>query len=188
MLSPQFSVIAATVKEILVRDLSLQKFTRRWLPHGLSDPQKMTRIEASNEPLQILNDLEADFFDGMTTGDKSWFHYLYKSWVTFAKSPGDVIPRTRKEIGVERTMFTLFFTNRKFLIADHLPNGQNDNQDYFISDILPELEREKMGYQRKKQGEAFYGHMDHSKVTVVAKSRKIRSERPRTLSSATLFS
>jgi hypothetical protein len=31
----------------------------------------------------------------------------------FAKLPGDVIPRTGKEIGVKKTIFATFFTNNK---------------------------------------------------------------------------
>jgi hypothetical protein len=62
--------------------------------------------------------LEADSFGGITRGDESWFHYLYESSAMIAKSPGDVIPRTGNEIGVKQTMFTIFFTNRKLLIAE----------------------------------------------------------------------
>jgi hypothetical protein len=68
MLSRHFSVCATNAKEILVRDLSSKKFTRRWVPYTLSDLQKAMRVEASNELLQILNDLEADSFDGIKTG------------------------------------------------------------------------------------------------------------------------
>jgi hypothetical protein len=81
----------------------------------------------------------------------------------FASSPGDVTPRTRKGIGVEKTMFTIFFTNTKLLVAEDLPKGQKHNQDYFISENLLELEHEKMRYKRGKQDGTFYGHLDHSK-------------------------
>jgi hypothetical protein len=54
-------------------------------------PSQAGRVEASKELLQILNDLEADSFDGIPTGDELWFHYLYESSALFAKSPGDVI-------------------------------------------------------------------------------------------------
>jgi hypothetical protein len=103
MLSGCSSVRATTAKEFLVPDLDLKKFTRRWVLHTLSDPHKLTRAEALNELLQILNDLEADSFDGITTGDTSWFHCLYDSSAKFAKSPGNVIPRMRKGIGVKKT-------------------------------------------------------------------------------------
>jgi hypothetical protein len=62
----------------------------------------------------------------------------------FAKSPVDVVPRTRKGIGVKKTKVTIFFTNKKLSITSDLPKGQKYNQDCFISGILPELEREKM--------------------------------------------
>jgi hypothetical protein len=131
------------------------------------------RVEVSTQLVQILNDLEADSFDGITTGDESWFQYLYESSAMFVKSPRDVISRTRKEIGVKKTMFTIFFTNRELLIAEYLPKGQKYGQVYFISDILPELEQEKMRYRRRKQGATFHMHMDHSKSH---DGRKIKEE------------
>jgi hypothetical protein len=76
------------------------------------------RVEASTELVEILNDLEADSFDGITTGDESWFQYLYESSAMFVKSPRDVISRTRTEIGVKKTIFTIFFTNWKLLIVE----------------------------------------------------------------------
>jgi hypothetical protein len=130
------------------------------------------RIEASTELLQILNDLEADSFDGIATGDVSWFQYLYESSAMFAKSPGDDTPRTVREIGVKTNMFTIFLTNRKLLIAEYLPKDQKYNQDYFISDILPELEREQMRYQRRKQGRTFSCIWTTQKVMTVGKSRE----------------
>jgi hypothetical protein len=48
-----------------------EKITRRWVPHGLSNRQKVKRIEASTELVQPLTELEADSFDGIITGDES---------------------------------------------------------------------------------------------------------------------
>jgi hypothetical protein len=120
-------------------------------------------VRPSNELLQILNDREADSSDGIITGDEPWFHYLYESLTMFTKSPGDLIPRTRNKIGVKKTMFTVCFTNKKLLIAEYLPKGQKSIQDYSISDILSELEQEKMRYKRRKHGGTDYVHMDRSK-------------------------
>jgi hypothetical protein len=140
VLSRHFSVCATTVKEILARDLDLKKITRRWVSHTLSDRQKVKRVEVSTELVQILNDLKADSFDGITTRDESRFQYLYELSAMFVKSPRDVISRTRKEVGVKKTMFTIFFTNGKLLITEYLPKGEKYSQDCFLSDIIPELE------------------------------------------------
>jgi hypothetical protein len=126
-------------------------------------PTKSEESRSITELLHILNALEVDSFDRITTGDESWFQYLYESSARFAKSPHEVTPRTRPGIGVKKTMFTVFFTNRKLLITDDLPKGQKNKQEDFISDILPELEREKMRYKQRKQAGTFYVHMDHSK-------------------------
>jgi hypothetical protein len=90
MVSRHFNVSARTVKEILACNLDLRKFTRRWVPHTLSDPQKLKRVEASTELLHILSAPEVASFDGIPTGDEFWFQYLYKSSAMFAKSPHDV--------------------------------------------------------------------------------------------------
>jgi hypothetical protein len=57
------------------------------------------------------------------------------------------ISRPRPGIGVKKTMFTIFFTNRKLLMAEDLPKGQKYNQDY----------------KRTKQSGTFYSDTDHSK-------------------------
>jgi hypothetical protein len=56
----------------------------------------------------------------------------------FAKSPADVMPRTRKGIGVKKNMAIISLLMRKLLIACDIPKGQKYNQDYFISDIPPD--------------------------------------------------
>jgi hypothetical protein len=73
---------------------------------------------------------------------------------------------------VWRKLCLLFFANRKLLIAEYLTKGQKSDQDYFISDIFLELERETMRDKRRKQGGTFYAHVNHSKNMNVAKPKK----------------
>jgi hypothetical protein len=113
------------------------------VPQALSDRQKVKRVEALIQLKQIFNDLETDYGDEIATFDEPWFQHLYESSDMFMKSLRDIIPMARKEISVKETMFIIFFTNRKLLIAEYLSNGQKCSQDFFISNILPELEREK---------------------------------------------
>jgi hypothetical protein len=47
--------------------------------HWLSPLEKIADIEASRETLRILQDSKVNYFDGTTTGDESWFQYLYSS-------------------------------------------------------------------------------------------------------------
>jgi hypothetical protein len=110
---------------------------------------------------------------------------IYTNRRLYLRSRQVTPPRTRQEIGVKKTMFAIFLINRKGLIVEYLPKGQKSNQGHFISDILPELEREKMRYQWMKPRCPFFVDMDHSKSH---DGGKIRHERPCTRSASTLFS
>jgi transposase len=85
-----------TVKEILQKELRMRKFSRRWVPHSLTSAQTAGRVCASIEMLRILQESEANDFDGVTTDDESWFRYIYPSSEMFAHSAADVIPSTRQ--------------------------------------------------------------------------------------------
>jgi pantothenate synthetase len=53
----------------------------------------------------ILNrDSEPNNFDGIVTGNESWFRFLSPSFSIFAPSRTDVIPRKRPEIRTSQTM------------------------------------------------------------------------------------
>jgi hypothetical protein len=55
----------------------MRRFSRRWVPHFLSEAQEAARVEASKEMLRILQDMEENKFDGIVTGDEPWFRYFY---------------------------------------------------------------------------------------------------------------
>jgi hypothetical protein len=50
-------------------------------------------------------------FEGITTGDESWFLYTMYGDSMFATSAREVAPRTKQNISVKKTMVTIFFTS-----------------------------------------------------------------------------
>jgi hypothetical protein len=80
----------------------MRKFSRRWVLHSLSSAQQMDRVEASKEMLRILQESEANHFDGIATGDESWFQYLDSSSEMFARSRSDIVPRMRHGLGTKK--------------------------------------------------------------------------------------
>jgi hypothetical protein len=50
----------------------MKKFSQRWVPHSLSDAQKVGRVETAKEMLRILQELETNDFHSIATGDESW--------------------------------------------------------------------------------------------------------------------
>jgi hypothetical protein len=63
------------VKEILRRELGPKQFSRRWVPHLLSDDQKKVRVNASRKLLSLVGMYAQHNFERITTGDESLFQY-----------------------------------------------------------------------------------------------------------------
>jgi hypothetical protein len=80
----------------------MRKFSRRWVPHSLSDSQKVACVEAAKEMLRILLKSETNDFDGITRGDEFWFQHTMVSPKMSARSAADVIPSTQQAVGAKK--------------------------------------------------------------------------------------
>jgi hypothetical protein len=97
------------------------------------------RVEGTKEMGRILRESKTNDFDGVATGDKSWFQHTTASSKMFSRSRADFIPRTWEIISGKNTMITMFFTAKKLTVFDVLPRGSTFNQLYFINDMFPVL-------------------------------------------------
>jgi hypothetical protein len=80
----------------------MRKFPRCWVPHSLSHAQKIARVEAAKEMLRILQESKTNDFDGIATGDESWFQLTTASSKMFTRSAADISPRTRQAVGAPK--------------------------------------------------------------------------------------
>jgi hypothetical protein len=71
MITRHFLASVPTVKAILRRELGMRKFSRRSVPHLLSETPKIARIDVAKEMLPILQSCEPNDFDVIATGDES---------------------------------------------------------------------------------------------------------------------
>jgi hypothetical protein len=123
--------------------------------HFLSPAQKIVRIEALKIILRVPQDAESNDFEGIATGDKSWFRHCYPYSTMFARAPSEVIPRTRQTIGANKTMITIFFTVHQLILLDILPKGSKLNQQYFIDYVFPDLKTENRDFRRRMRLQVF---------------------------------
>jgi hypothetical protein len=101
-MSKRFDISAATVKEILSRQLGLKKHIRRCVPYELSEDHKTSRVFQSKMLLERLKSFKEHDFEGIATREESWFRYSTYSDSMFAVSPEDVGPRTKQDMSVKK--------------------------------------------------------------------------------------
>jgi hypothetical protein len=150
------------IKEIPQRQLGLKNFSRCWTPPFSVPAQKVAPIEASTEMLRILYESEENHFEGIATGDGSWFQSSSPSLKMLARSPTDPTPRTRQAIGTKKTIITIFFTRRKLIVLEILSKGSKFNLSYIIDYISHDLKRQSMNFRRRIPHATFWVHMNNS--------------------------
>jgi histone-lysine N-methyltransferase SETMAR len=152
------------IRDVLENDLGLRKFTRRWVPHELTPAQMAQRVFDSILLAEALRADEKNQFRNIMTGDESWFYYQYESDAMYAHSRNEVIPRVSKAIDSKKCMVTIFFTGERLLNLAQLPRGQKYNGEYFVKEILEDINatcNQGAGYRHTKHMSI---HMDNCRV------------------------
>jgi hypothetical protein len=72
--------------------------------------------------LAILLRLQDNSFEGISTGDQSWFLYEHESESLFAVSREIVSPRCEHEIQAKKIMISVFLTPTRLLVLGALPS------------------------------------------------------------------
>jgi hypothetical protein len=85
VLAVRLSSTHQTIKRILVNDLGMRKFVRRWIRDDLSEANRRERVLKANLFLEELGADEWNEFADTVTGDESWFFLSYESDSMFAR-------------------------------------------------------------------------------------------------------
>jgi hypothetical protein len=104
----------------------------------------------------------ANSFDVIVSGEESWFIYLYPSDRMLASCKDEVAPREQRMIAAETIMLTIFFTSRQLIALECLPPRQQLTQEYFASQILPDLRREQKRFCCGNRARHFCINIDNS--------------------------
>jgi hypothetical protein len=99
------------------------RFSRRWDPHLLSHDQKKSRVDASRKLLSLLGMYAEHNFEGIAPSDESWFQYSSDSHSRFAGSRESAVPKIRREISAQKTMFTILFTSKQLPVLKPRSKG-----------------------------------------------------------------
>jgi hypothetical protein len=130
MIAQHFDESRHTIKQILQWELGLWKFSRMWVPHLLTDSQRIERIAKAKEIFAVLQNRAEDFLMA------SWLVMSHGSCthispITCSQRGGEVIPREKQTIRIT---------------LDWLPRHQTYTHNYFIGNILSDIVREKIRF------------------------------------------
>jgi hypothetical protein len=86
VLAVQLSLTHQTIKGVLVSDLGMRKFVRRWIPHDLNEVNRRERVLKVNLLLEELRADEGNEVANTMAGDKSSLFLSYEPDSMFARA------------------------------------------------------------------------------------------------------
>jgi len=125
-LAEVFSVSRETIRLALHDELGFRKFTFRWVPHSLTQAQKLIRVSCAQ---QLLEHLEAHG-GSIITEDESWVYHEYAHESRWAASASDVGTRVARTIGSKKSMIAVFWGTRGIILVQVLPVEDHFNSAY----------------------------------------------------------
>jgi hypothetical protein len=82
----------------------------------------------------------------------------------WARSRDDIPTRPLQKIDWRKSMFTIFFSDKKLAFLDSLPKGQNMNSYHFCNTVLEGIKAGALAGTRQATLRDFHIHMDNCKV------------------------
>lgn len=166
------SLCRGTINHIVHDCLKMRKITSRWVPHFLSEKNRVDRVRACSEWLNKFKS-EAWRLCDIVTGDESWFYWRQigrkqsnASWVAEGESPRTVVRRDRYE---PKTMVSVMFRRGGVEQITYWGKGDTITSDSYIEDCLKPLVR-TINKQRPTYGcKNLKFHQDNAKPHVAKK-------------------
>ena len=128
-----------SIHKIINDELRMKKLASRWIPHHLSEANKIERVKSCKENLALINSNKLRLCD-IITGDESWFYHrrIHKkrsnaSWVQEGQYARTVVKQGNFEA---KNLFTIFFKSTGPILITYLDRGETIKYSSYIENCL----------------------------------------------------
>jgi histone-lysine N-methyltransferase SETMAR len=143
---------AATVYRRVGQSLGFTARHLRWVPHLLSDVQKLEPVQAAQLLLRKVGAQQQRAWHGIVTVDESWFFLTTYHDFIWLPETENVRERERPMIESTKLMLRIVRNPQGFHVANVLPKGYKFNAGYHITELLSALFDWRRTQQRSTDG------------------------------------
>jgi hypothetical protein len=147
---------------VLHNDLHLEKFNLRYVPHSLEADQKRSRVELSQELLQILEQDQQYEFEHILAGDESGFLNIFIIRAG-AQSQMTCLKFRSKKFNLKSASFRLFGGSTGIKSLLYVPRSMRDNTIFFVESVVPDLVEYLLHESQQKMLRGILVHLDNAR-------------------------
>ena len=179
-LGAMLSISVGSVEDIVKYHLHCRKVNVRWVPHTLTDVNKIGRMQAASHLLQQFEDEGDAFLKSIVTTDETWVHYFspesQQSSREWRHTSSPKPKRERRSCSAGKVM-AFFWGWQGVIHVDFLTDARTVNAAYY-SDLLAKDVKEKIRSKRKTGGKRVAFLQDnacpHTAKTTMETLRKLK--------------
>lgn len=131
----ELGIAKTTIHRILTEKIGLRKLNSKFVPHRLTDDQKLYRIEHCKDIIKLAR-RDENFVKSIVTGDETWcFQYEPETKRQSAewRSPDEGNPKKSRFMKSKiKTMLISFYDSKGIIHKEFVPNGSTVNADYYL--------------------------------------------------------
>jgi histone-lysine N-methyltransferase SETMAR len=160
-----------TVSRILRTKLLMRRKKLKWVPHSLTDEQKLSRVQTAKAMLEIISKDAKHDFKHIITGDETWLFFRTFHEDKWIRAGSEVETRVRPTIGTKKQMLVVFWGIEETPVLNLLPRDESMNTATFVELAINSLKK----FYRKslEPEEVIYVHMDNAPCHRAALSRDV---------------
>ena len=172
---------SAALNRILHGELKVKKVCARWIPHSLSEVQKLNRVKWCKQMIRKFKNGRSKRTFDIVTGDETWLHFYdpktkrdsYK--LVHEDDPRPVKVRAAKSVG--KRMYALFFRKSGFVAHAELQPKCTVTARWYMYACLSRMFR-KLKDQRPNTGlSGILLHRDNASAHTAGKTTKFLRKR-----------
>jgi hypothetical protein len=158
------------------KDLHYKSFYLRWVPQLLTPELRERRCRYASEMTPLLIAAARDEWHYLVMGDESSFFWTYSHRRMWTLTTDDVAIKPKKNIQTKKLMSTIFWSPLGFPAVDELAAGAKMDNDYFITNVLAQVERKMFPDGRTPHAKRLTVHWDNCSVHINAASQVCLAE------------
>lgn len=164
-----------TVIKILSNNLHLKKKYAKWVPHILTDDQKLLRVQCSQALKDILISLSSLQRTATITCDESWLYLTYFEEARYLHEDEELVKPKRLISDPKIMIFTAFSTAGLVLLTS-LPSSTTFNSATMCDNILPALKEAARKNKGIRNDLRLRIHMDNARPHTSKATQKVLNE------------
>ena len=126
-----------TVSRMLREEMGMKKVNFHWIPHELTDRQKIVRVDIAKEMLRVLSAVR--YHSLVLTGDETFLYWKNPRNSVWQHENLPQPSKERKTVGSMKLMISVIWTTSGMKSIVMLPRNQQFNRNFFVNVVLADL-------------------------------------------------